>query len=105
MPEPKPIVPGYSTGKTLPVYITATPPTATQNTITLETPAPYTGPYPQGVDMNNNFLRPSKKPEPSGSLKVNPCADGRPLVNEYDSPMTCNFVVRPNGGCPEDYFW
>ncbi|KAI6232231.1 hypothetical protein M3Y95_00464700 [Aphelenchoides besseyi] len=107
MPEPKPIVP-YQT-KSLPIYITTTPTTTTTD---LPTPAPYTGTYPPAIhesSTSNNFLRPSKKPEieyptVGANRAINPCPEGKPLMNEFDNPMTCNFVVRPNGGCPEDYW-
>ncbi|KAI6217481.1 hypothetical protein M3Y99_01766000 [Aphelenchoides fujianensis] len=104
MPEPKPIVPFPS----IPIYMTTTsstfPPTTT--TTELPTPAPYTGTFPP--PSTSAFLRPSKKPEvevPTGSdRRINPCPEGKPLANEFDNPMTCNFVVKPNGGCPEDYW-
>ncbi|KAK6051413.1 Kunitz/Bovine pancreatic trypsin inhibitor domain protein, partial [Cooperia oncophora] len=34
----------------------------------------------------------------------NPCPSGRPLMNEYETPVTCNYLNQPNGGCPEDYW-
>ena len=35
---------------------------------------------------------------------INPCPYGRPLMNSFDTPVSCNYVVQPNGGCPEDYW-
>lgn len=46
----------------------------------------------------------SKKGTAEYSERINPCAEGIPLMNEFDSPVTCNFAVQPNGGCPEDYW-
>jgi hypothetical protein len=25
-------------------------------------------------------------------------------MNEFDTPISCNYLNQPNGGCPEDYF-
>ncbi|KAJ1352068.1 hypothetical protein KIN20_008257 [Parelaphostrongylus tenuis] len=33
----------------------------------------------------------------------NPCLSGRPLMNEFEIPISCNYL-QPNGGCPEDYW-
>lgn len=104
IPDPKPIVPNYSAKTTsLPVYITTTLKSSTTTT-ELPTPPPYTG----NVDSTGTFMRPSKKPEmtspESTKARLNPCPDGKPLSNEYDTPVTCNFALQPNGGCPEDYW-
>ncbi|KAL3098073.1 hypothetical protein niasHT_027618 [Heterodera trifolii] len=37
-------------------------------------------------------------------VRLNPCPHGQPLVNEFRNPITCNFVVQPNGACPSDYW-
>ncbi|VDM51707.1 unnamed protein product [Angiostrongylus costaricensis] len=34
----------------------------------------------------------------------NPCLSGRPLMNEFEMPISCNYLNQPNGGCPEDYW-
>ncbi|KAF7633375.1 hypothetical protein Mgra_00007257 [Meloidogyne graminicola] len=62
----------------------------TSSTISeLPTPPPYTQNIPGDY---------------SSSLRPNPCPQGQPLINGLNNPMTCNFVVKPNGGCPKN-FW
>uniref|UniRef100_A0A914KSL0 BPTI/Kunitz inhibitor domain-containing protein n=1 Tax=Meloidogyne incognita TaxID=6306 RepID=A0A914KSL0_MELIC len=56
----------------------------------LPTPPPYTQNVPG--DVVSSFHRP------------NPCPEGQPLINGLHNPMTCNFVVKPNGGCPNNYW-
>jgi hypothetical protein len=124
IPDPKPVVSNYTPKPptSLPIYITRVQATTASE---LPTPPPYTG-SPIG-STTKNFMWPSKKPEATTATtakygRINPCPNGRyvvvtsfcrfdhnrllfrPLANEFDSPMTCNFVVRPNGGCPEDYW-
>ncbi|CAD5230095.1 unnamed protein product [Bursaphelenchus okinawaensis] len=123
MPSPQPIVPltrgtlspaTYPTTTTTQTTTTTTPPTPPpliSTTPELPTPPPYTGTYAPRIEVTTVFMRPSKKPEveglpfiPDSADKQNPCPNGRPLTNEYNAPMTCNFMVKPNGGCPEDYW-
>ncbi|CAJ0610218.1 unnamed protein product [Cylicocyclus nassatus] len=35
---------------------------------------------------------------------TNPCTSGTPLMNEFGTPISCNYLNIPNGGCPEDYW-
>ncbi|RCN41252.1 Kunitz/Bovine pancreatic trypsin inhibitor domain protein [Ancylostoma caninum] len=35
---------------------------------------------------------------------INPCPSGRPLVNEFNTPISCNYLNQPNAGCPEEYW-
>uniref|UniRef100_A0A1I7WPW6 BPTI/Kunitz inhibitor domain-containing protein n=1 Tax=Heterorhabditis bacteriophora TaxID=37862 RepID=A0A1I7WPW6_HETBA len=35
---------------------------------------------------------------------LNPCPAGRTLTNEFAIPISCNYLNKPNGGCPEEYW-
>uniref|UniRef100_A0A158R566 Kunitz/Bovine pancreatic trypsin inhibitor domain protein n=1 Tax=Syphacia muris TaxID=451379 RepID=A0A158R566_9BILA len=57
------------------------------------------------------FMRPMKKIPGATDMEasrtqnfVNPCVTGKPLSNVYGTPISCNYLVQPNGGCPEDYW-
>lgn len=109
--------------QTLPSFTNNITPETPLTTTDLPTPSPYTG---TAEATSTVFMRPSKASKPSGSKEVkekpsefafeaiayitpfaerlNPCPEGMPLMNEFESPVTCNFAVQPNGGCPEDYW-
>jgi hypothetical protein len=36
---------------------------------------------------------------------TNPCARGKPLTNAYGTPISCNYLIEPNGGCPHEDYW
>ncbi|KAF1747273.1 hypothetical protein GCK72_023735 [Caenorhabditis remanei] len=90
---------------------TTQPPTTTT---TLETPAPestpsmapsHTDPTPAPettVAPTTKYLRPERKQ--TKAKYFNPCAVGQPLLNEFSTPISCNYLNQPNGGCPEDHF-
>ncbi|CAI5455500.1 unnamed protein product [Caenorhabditis angaria] len=84
-------------------------------TTTLETPGPestpsmspsYTDPTaaPETtVSPSTKHLRPERK-QTTRPRYFNACAVGQPLLNEFSTPISCNYLNQPNGGCPEDYF-
>uniref|UniRef100_A0AC34GVB1 BPTI/Kunitz inhibitor domain-containing protein n=1 Tax=Panagrolaimus sp. ES5 TaxID=591445 RepID=A0AC34GVB1_9BILA len=111
-PQPLPIASstyGPSTGaSTTPPTITpislvtpVTPeplPDTTKSNITSElpTPPPFTDDA-ASIASSPIYLRPTRKPD----NRFNPCPHGKPLLNSFDTPVSCNYVVQPNGGCPE----
>ncbi|PIC16761.1 hypothetical protein B9Z55_023250 [Caenorhabditis nigoni] len=88
--------------------------TQPSTTTTLETPAPestpsmapsHTDPTPAPettVAPTTKYLRPERKQ--TKAKYFNPCAVGQPLLNEFSTPISCNYLNQPNGGCPEDHF-
>uniref|UniRef100_A0AC35G5J9 BPTI/Kunitz inhibitor domain-containing protein n=1 Tax=Panagrolaimus sp. PS1159 TaxID=55785 RepID=A0AC35G5J9_9BILA len=67
----------------------------------LPTPPPFTDDAAAGGGASSPiYLRPTRKPD----NRFNPCPTGKPLLNSFDTPVSCNYVVQPNGGCPEDYW-
>uniref|UniRef100_A0A914GYS8 BPTI/Kunitz inhibitor domain-containing protein n=1 Tax=Globodera rostochiensis TaxID=31243 RepID=A0A914GYS8_GLORO len=66
-------------------------PTLTTTHYALPTPPPYSP--EQNIATAGEVI-----------VRLNPCPHGQPLVNEFRNPITCNFVVQPNGACPEDYW-
>ncbi|WKY14428.1 hypothetical protein Q1695_000179 [Nippostrongylus brasiliensis] len=101
----------------VPVTTTAFPMTftfTTASTTTLPTPPPEVitttselpTPPPEvvtEVSSTTRFLRPERK-QLNRTKFINPCPSGRPLMNEFDTAITCNYLNQPNGGCPEDYW-
>ncbi|PAV82281.1 hypothetical protein WR25_03177 isoform B [Diploscapter pachys] len=61
----------------------------------------HTDPTPQ--TPTTMHMRPERK-FTTKSKYFNPCQSGKPLMNEFDTPISCNYLNQPNGGCPEDYF-
>uniref|UniRef100_A0A0M3I7C9 Kunitz/Bovine pancreatic trypsin inhibitor domain protein n=1 Tax=Ascaris lumbricoides TaxID=6252 RepID=A0A0M3I7C9_ASCLU len=105
---PDPPQPANSTSSTT-VYPTLVT-TAVNTTSELPT-QPTTGSEPVTSSSGSNFLRPTKKMRPDMMEQqgkpdqfINPCSIGKPLLNAYEAPISCNFMVEPNGGCPDDYW-
>ncbi|VDD94598.1 unnamed protein product [Enterobius vermicularis] len=80
-----------------PATTTTTPPP--METTTLPTSEPEFTPL-------SWFMRPMKKltHEIEANRFINPCSTGKPLSNAYGTPISCNYLIQPNGGCPEDYW-
>ncbi|KIH66404.1 Kunitz/Bovine pancreatic trypsin inhibitor domain protein [Ancylostoma duodenale] len=55
------------------------------------------------VSSTTRFLRPERK-QTNKTKFINPCPSGRPLVNEFNTPISCNYLNQPNAGCPEEYW-
>uniref|UniRef100_A0A7I4Z105 Kunitz/Bovine pancreatic trypsin inhibitor domain protein n=1 Tax=Haemonchus contortus TaxID=6289 RepID=A0A7I4Z105_HAECO len=72
-------------------------------TQTTELPTPPPEAVTPDISSTTRFLRPERK-QTNRTKFFNPCPSGRPLMNEYETPITCNYLNRPNGGCPEDYW-
>ncbi|KAK6759445.1 hypothetical protein RB195_021185 [Necator americanus] len=91
----------FTTASTLP-----TPPpetlrsTTTTTTTELPTPPPETTPE---ISSTTRFLRPERK-QMNKTKFFNPCPSGKPLMNEFNTPISCNYLNQPNGGCPEEYW-
>ncbi|KAI1724441.1 kunitz/Bovine pancreatic trypsin inhibitor domain-containing protein [Ditylenchus destructor] len=119
MPAPQPISNSLPIRQTLITYPSQPyipnppPPTVPDsNTVEIATLSPnavtgevsethgYTyAPSPYGLPTPPPYSQASAVPK----MRPNPCSEGKPLMDGYN-PITCNFVIQPNGGCPENYF-
>ncbi|VDO77605.1 unnamed protein product [Heligmosomoides polygyrus] len=112
----------YPRSFTFTTATTTFPMLTSEATTTTELPTPP----PEVIEISSTtrFLRPERKQSNRTSnssplsLEIylvldtnlhraeffNPCPSGRPLMNEFETPITCNYLNQPNGGCPEDYW-
>ncbi|KAK0400688.1 hypothetical protein QR680_015397 [Steinernema hermaphroditum] len=109
-PPPAPLVtPVTSQNASTTTTEAPTSPSSGAPSTELPTPAPYTDDDTERTPNPGVYMRPPKRPydvirPPMAQKRVNPCVKGQPLTNNYGTPVTCNYLNKPNAGCPEDYW-
>ncbi|CAD6185288.1 unnamed protein product [Caenorhabditis auriculariae] len=105
LPQPVPTLPTQQTSQPTTVAPTTLetpgPESATPSmspSFTDSTAAPETTPQ----SASTKYMRPERKT--TKTKFFNPCPSGQPLLNEFSTPISCNYLNQPNGGCPEDHF-